>query len=60
MPFLTGLIGCLIISLWVIGLIKGNEVACDWYGAKGNWFIFIYLVLSVLIADGIFNIITRI
>lgn len=57
MPFLTMFIGCFLLSLWVVGLIKGNEIACDWFGNKGNWFILIYMFLTVLIGDGIFNII---
>jgi hypothetical protein len=57
MPFTLTLIAVFILGLWICGLIKGNEIACDWFGEKGNWFTIIYLVLSALIADGILNLI---
>jgi hypothetical protein len=55
MPFTFTLIVIFILGLWLCGLIKGNEIACDWFGKKGSWFPIIYIILSALIADGIFN-----
>jgi hypothetical protein len=48
---MIGILFCVLVGLWVLGLLKGNEIACNLFGSWGNWFIVVYLILSGLLLD---------